>query len=165
MWKTAEELKKDRTVAKRAFTCSANSLKRTFKGKPAAELEDFFNKLTKAAEKVWEANDDLEAQLLEDKEEAEEDPVLDEHQKADLAKTASECEEQMDEIKSPPRRAVDKCCKGRGVLCAASGRDGGQAHTNSCLLTSKTSQQQQNTPLSDGCDGPQLNRVKTSRTV
>lgn len=83
MSRTADELKKDRTVSKRAFTRIANSLVRTYKDKSVAELEDGVDVLTKAAERVWEANDDLEGKLLTDKEEelaTEEDAVLSEHQ-------------------------------------------------------------------------------------
>ena len=64
----AEELKMERTVAKRAFSRLANSLQRTYEDLSEQELENGFNELSKAAEKVLEVNDDLEAKLIADKE-------------------------------------------------------------------------------------------------
>ncbi|XP_035986919.1 uncharacterized protein LOC118560201 [Fundulus heteroclitus] len=101
MVKTADELKKDRTVAKRPFSRMANILLKTYDNKSVLELEDGFGNLTQAAERVWEANDDLEARLLEDKESevGAEEAELSDQQKADLVKTAGDCEETLKEVR------------------------------------------------------------------
>ena len=66
------------------------------------DLENGFNALTVAAEKLWEVNNDLEAKLIAD-EEAEldtgEEAVLTEQQKAVLTKTANESAFKLKEIK------------------------------------------------------------------
>lgn len=48
-------------MAKRVFSHMANTLLRTYKHKSVSDLEDRFATLTTAAERVWEASDDLEA--------------------------------------------------------------------------------------------------------
>lgn len=66
------------------------------------DLQSSLNKLTKQAEKVMEANDDLELGIIAELEEeldAEKSAVLTEQQKADLEKTASECELKLKEVK------------------------------------------------------------------
>ena len=52
--KSAEELKMERTVAKRAFSRLANNLLRTYEDLSGQNLENGFNAVTKAAGKVFE---------------------------------------------------------------------------------------------------------------
>lgn len=67
-----------------------NRMIRTYKDMSEEELRDSFNKLTREAEKVMEANDDVEVGFIADWEaelDIGEEPVLTEQQKADLDKT------------------------------------------------------------------------------
>ncbi|KAL3973928.1 GTP-binding protein [Sarotherodon galilaeus] len=73
------------------------------------ELKDRFNRLTTEAEKLMEANDDLEASFiaeLEAKLDTSEAVVLTEQQKVDLVKTASECELKLKAIKTLARETL-----------------------------------------------------------
>lgn len=91
--KSAEQLRVERTTAKRAFSRLVNS--RNHKEMVEEELRNNFNKLMQEAERVMEANDDVEAGLIAELEaelDADEEAVLTGQQKADLAKTAKECE-------------------------------------------------------------------------
>lgn len=66
------------------------------------DLQSSLNKLTKQAEKVMEANDDLESGIIAELEEeldADKSAVLTGQQRADLEKTASECELKLKEVK------------------------------------------------------------------
>ena len=57
----------ERTVAERTFSCLTNKLQRTYEDMSEQDLENGFNALTVAAEKVWEVNDDLGAKLIADR--------------------------------------------------------------------------------------------------
>lgn len=73
------------------------------------ELRDSFNKLTIEAEKVMEANDDVEARFIAEQDaelDTDEAAVLTEQQKVDLSKTANECELMLKEIKSLIQEAL-----------------------------------------------------------
>lgn len=100
--KSLEQLKANRTSAKRQFSRLANNIVRMHAIMPEEELRDSFKKFINEANKVMEANDDVEAQCLA---EAEQDadpevgPRLAEQQKADIGKTASECEMKLKELK------------------------------------------------------------------
>jgi len=63
---------------------------------PEEELKDSLKKLIIEANKVMEANDDVEAKLDTDSEEV---PWLNEQQKAEIGKTTSECEIKLNELK------------------------------------------------------------------
>lgn len=92
----------ERTIAKRAFARIANSIIRIHEDMSEDDLRESFSKLTKAAERVIESNDDLEARLIVDQEaglDAGKVAVLTEQQKADLTKTASECQLRQKEAK------------------------------------------------------------------
>ncbi len=85
----------ERTTAKRLFSPLVNSINRTYKDMSGEEFRDSFDKVTIEAEKVMEENDNVEAALIAELEVelgADEEAVLMEQQKANLAKTANECE-------------------------------------------------------------------------
>lgn len=88
-----ERLKATRTTAKRQFSRLANDVSKMHDIMSENELRDFFRKLTTEVNKVLEANDDIEAQYIE------ENGSLNQEQKADIEKTASECQEKLDELK------------------------------------------------------------------
>ncbi|XP_036006859.1 uncharacterized protein LOC118567017 [Fundulus heteroclitus] len=104
--KSIEQLKVERTTAKRSFSRLVNSIKRNHMDMSEEELKDSFNKLGLDAEKVMTANDDLEsgiiAQLEAEKgsELGNDEAVVPEHQQADLENTVSECEGRLKEVKS-----------------------------------------------------------------
>ena len=109
----------ERTVAKRAFSRLANNLLRTYEDLSEQDLENGFKALTKAAEKVWEVNDDLEAKLIADEEaelDTEGEAVLTEQQKADLTKTASESASKLKEIKHLVQDVLWSNCGANEVL-------------------------------------------------
>lgn len=92
----------ERTTAKQAFSCLVNSIIRNHKEMVKEELSNNFNKLMQEAERVMEANDDVVAGLIAELEaelDADEEAVLTEQQKADLAKTAKECKWKLKEVK------------------------------------------------------------------
>ncbi|KAJ8278530.1 hypothetical protein GJAV_G00088610 [Gymnothorax javanicus] len=100
--KSLEQLKANRTSAKRQFSRLANNIVRMHAIMPEEELRDGFKKLIVEANKVMEANDDVEAQYLAEAEldaDPGEVPRLSEQQKADIGKTASECEMKLKELK------------------------------------------------------------------
>lgn len=90
-----EQLKAARTTAKRQFTRLANSVSRMHATMTEDELRDSFRKLSIEANKVLEANDDIEAQHTEESGADE----LNEQQKADINKAASDCLKKLDELK------------------------------------------------------------------
>lgn len=101
--KAVEQLKVERTTAKRSFTRLVNRISRTCADMSEEELRDSYSKLTIEAGKVMEANDDLEAGIIAELEaelKTEEEAVLTKQQKADLEKTAEECELKLKETKS-----------------------------------------------------------------
>ncbi|XP_058477623.1 uncharacterized protein LOC131448851 [Solea solea] len=99
--KSVEQLKLERTTAKRVFSRLVNSITRSHTDMSEEELRDNFNKLKALGENVMEANDELEAGFIADLEaELETDEVmLTEQEKADLAKTTNECQEKLKEVK------------------------------------------------------------------
>lgn len=92
-----EQLKANRTTAKRQFSRLANNVVRMCTVLSEEELRDSFKKLTIEANKVIEANDDVEAQYLAEVELDADVPVLNQQQNADIEKTASECEMKLKE--------------------------------------------------------------------
>lgn len=143
--KSGQQLKVERTTAKRLFSHLANSILRT-----EEELRDIFYRLTMEAEKVMEANDDVEAGLIAELE-AETNsagvPVLTKQQKADIVKTANECELKLKEVKgliqetlcanfagdelSTARQAAEAACE----LTAATKPNGNQEAYDFILTT------------------------------
>ncbi|XP_056127200.1 uncharacterized protein LOC130104596 [Rhinichthys klamathensis goyatoka] len=91
-----DQLKTARTSAKRQFSRLANNVLRMHTMMLEEELRDIFKKLTAEADKVLEANNDVEEQCIEENSDAEE---LSEQQKKDLVKTANECEKKLQELK------------------------------------------------------------------
>lgn len=99
--KSLEQLKAERTSAKRLFSRLANSVSRTHLDMCEEELKESFKNLSLQATKVMEANEDVEAALIAEAELDEEDePALNPQQKADLEKTASECDQRLREGKA-----------------------------------------------------------------
>lgn len=92
MAKSLEELKTERTTAKRLFSCLANCITRTHSEMTMEELKQNFNKLTADSLRFMEANEELEAAYM-----AEADAVtvedLGAKMKADLEKTEAYCKQ------------------------------------------------------------------------
>ncbi|XP_035999462.1 uncharacterized protein LOC118564728 [Fundulus heteroclitus] len=100
--KSVEELKMERTTAKRSLTRLINNITRMHEDMTEEELKDSFHKLNIEAGKVMAANDDLEASLIAEVESrlGEDDKAaVTEQQKSDLEKTAKECEAKVREVK------------------------------------------------------------------
>lgn len=96
--KLIEQLKVQRTTAKRSFSRLVNSISRACRDMTEEELKTSLDKLTMEAELVMAANDDVEASTIVNLEAelgTEEEAVLTEQQQADLEKTASECERKL----------------------------------------------------------------------
>lgn len=107
--KSVEHLKMERTMAKRAFSRLANSVMRTYEDMSEDDLRESFNRLTKAAERVLETNDDLEAKFIADQEGAlgpGKVVALTEQQKAELTKTSKDCELRLKEVKDAIQMAL-----------------------------------------------------------
>ncbi|XP_033975580.1 uncharacterized protein LOC117473794 isoform X2 [Trematomus bernacchii] len=99
--KTVEQLKNERTAAKRSFTRLANSIIRTHDGMSEDQLQYSFNKLSMGADKVMETNDEVMAEVIAVKEaelKEEESVELTEQQEADIARTTNECELKLKEV-------------------------------------------------------------------
>lgn len=100
--KSVQQLKVERTTAKRLYSRLANSILRNHTDMTEEELRDSFCRLIMEAEKVKEANDNVEAGLIAELETETNSagvPVLTEQQKANIAKTANECELKLKEVK------------------------------------------------------------------
>ncbi|XP_059209564.1 uncharacterized protein LOC131988465 [Centropristis striata] len=100
--KSAEQLKVERTTAKRLFSRLANRIRRTYADMSEEELKESYSKLTAEAKKVIDANDDLEAAIIADLEaelDAGEDAALTVEQEAEMERTAKECELKLRETK------------------------------------------------------------------
>lgn len=97
--KSLEQLKSSRTTAKRQFSRLANNVARIHIVMTEEELRDSFKKLTIEANKVLEANDDVAAQYIAENKVELDKGMLSEQQKADLDKTATECEAKLNELR------------------------------------------------------------------
>ncbi|KAK9521448.1 hypothetical protein VZT92_021253 [Zoarces viviparus] len=107
--KSVEQLKVERTTAKRLFTRLVNSITRTHEDMSEEELRDSFNKLKIKAEKVMGANEDVKAGFIAELEaelDKDEYAVLTEQQKADLGRTSDECEMKLKETRSLIQEAL-----------------------------------------------------------
>lgn len=107
--KSLEQLKASRTSAKRQFSRLSNNIVRMHAIMAEEELRDHFKRLITEANKVMEANDDVEAQYLAEVEldaDPDEVPGLSKQQKADIGKTASECEMKLEELKDLIRKTL-----------------------------------------------------------
>ena len=93
-----EQLKAARKVAKTQFTRTVNNIIRAHTELTVDELQESYFKLTSGATKLMDINDDIEAEMLSAVE-GTEDPSLTLAQKADLEKTAQECEDRLKEAK------------------------------------------------------------------
>ncbi|KAJ0068903.1 hypothetical protein NL108_014013 [Boleophthalmus pectinirostris] len=91
------QLKGNRNTAKRQFFRLANNVQRMYTVMSEEELKDSFKTLTIEANKVFEANDDVEDQYAAESQ-LEGDTLTEEH-RADLEKTKTECENRLDELK------------------------------------------------------------------
>lgn len=107
--KLLEPLKASRTTAKRQFSRLVNDIVQMHDISSENELRDGFKKFTIEANKVMEANDDVEAQYFADAEvDADSDavPVLSKQEKADVGRTASECEMKLKEMQDLIQKAL-----------------------------------------------------------
>lgn len=91
------QLKATRTGAKRQFVRLANNVLRMHTVMSEEELKDSFKSLSMEANKVFEANDDVEDQYTAESQ--LEGGALTEQQRADLEKASSECENKLTELK------------------------------------------------------------------
>ncbi|CAL9703865.1 unnamed protein product [Knipowitschia caucasica] len=91
------QLKANRSAAKRQFSRQANNVLRMYSVLSEEELKDSFKTMTIEANKVFEANDDVEEQYTT--ESKEEGGAISVEQRADLDKTKTECETKLDELK------------------------------------------------------------------
>lgn len=99
--KTMDQLKNERTTAKRSFTRLVNNVTRSYNSMTEEQLRDSFNKLHIGAERVMEANDEVKAGLIAEEEaelEGDELVSLTEQQEAELTKTANECDLKLKEL-------------------------------------------------------------------
>lgn len=94
-----KQLKASRTSAKCKFTRLANTVTRMHTLMCEEELKDSFTKLTIEICKVTEANDDVKAQHMAENEAERNEETLNDAQKADLEKSATECETRLEELK------------------------------------------------------------------
>ena len=105
--KGLEELKGERKTAKRLFSRLANNISRTHAEMSAEELKENFKRLTLESSRVMEANDDVEEAYIAGLEaDAEDVPSLSEQQKADVEKTAGECEQRLKQVKRLMRETL-----------------------------------------------------------
>lgn len=91
------QLKANRTSAKRQFSRLANNVMSMHTVMSEEELKDSFKTLTIEANKVFEANDDVEEQYAVESE--LEGGALIDQQRADLEKVSSKCEKKLMELK------------------------------------------------------------------
>ncbi|XP_070408825.1 uncharacterized protein [Nothobranchius furzeri] len=96
--KSLEELKVERTTAKRLFSRLTNQITRTHMEMSVEELQDPFKKLTVEGSKVMAMNEELEAAYIAECE-GEGTHKLSDQQRADLEKTEKECELKLKETK------------------------------------------------------------------
>ncbi len=98
--KSIEQLKKERTSAKISFTRQVNFLSREARRLVEEELKEEFKKLSLAARKVFEINEDYRTGLLAEIEadESKDEAVLSAQQDIDIEKTASECDVKFNEV-------------------------------------------------------------------
>lgn len=98
MAKSLDDLKVERTTAKRLFSRLANSIMRTHTEMSAEELKENFKKLTLESSRVMEANEEIEAAYM-----AESNAVtaeeLSDLLKADIGKTEEYCKQKTKEVK------------------------------------------------------------------
>ncbi|GAA6085471.1 uncharacterized protein LOC122145544 [Tachysurus ichikawai] len=81
--KSLEQLKAERTSAKRLFSRLVNSISRTHTDMGEEELRESLNNLSLQATKVMEANEDVEAAFImegEAESDAEDEPALSSHE-------------------------------------------------------------------------------------
>lgn len=87
--KSVQQLKRERTTAKQRFSRMANSILKSCRKMTDEELMDAFLKITQEADKVMEANGEVEAAYGETKEEGED---------TDIKQTENECEQKLEEV-------------------------------------------------------------------
>ena len=92
--KTIEEIKAERTTAKRLFSRLTNTISRSYTEMSVVELQTNFKLLTVESSKVIEANEDLETAYM-----TQQDGDLSDQQKADVDKTKRDCEQKVKEVK------------------------------------------------------------------
>ncbi|KAK5862062.1 hypothetical protein PBY51_017494 [Eleginops maclovinus] len=98
--KSLQQLKKERTTAKQRFSRLANSLLKSCKKMSAEELVEAFSKVALEADRVMEANEEVEISWTEEEAQAKEDVS------ADIKKTSDECEEKLEEVEQAVQRVL-----------------------------------------------------------
>ncbi|XP_060783164.1 uncharacterized protein LOC132890373 [Neoarius graeffei] len=96
MAKSLEELKTERSTAKRLFSCLANCIARTHSEMTVEELKQNFNKLTAESSRLMEANEEIEAAYMAETAAVED---LGAEKKADLEKIEAYCKQRTKEAK------------------------------------------------------------------
>lgn len=98
MAKSLDDLKVERTTAKRLFSRLANSITRTHTEMSIEELKENFKKLTLESSRVMEANEEMEAAYMAESDAATAEELGD-LLKADLEKTEKYCEQKTKEVR------------------------------------------------------------------
>ena len=140
MAKTIEQLKSERTAAKKSFTRLRNNVIRTHDSMSEDQLRDSFSKITIEAEKVMETNDEVMAGVIEEEETKlgeGESVKLTEQQNADIKKTVKDCDEKLKEVgellgKTLWTKFGDELCTAVELAEAEADRVG-KVHTDSNL--------------------------------
>lgn len=107
--KTVSQLKKERTLAKTAFTKAVNFLTRAAQSMAKTELQEEFKKLTCEARRLGEANDDYKAGLIADLEDTGKEAEFDKQQEADLEKTVCDYKTKLDEVRELVQSKLWSC--------------------------------------------------------
>lgn len=98
MAKSLDDLKVERTTAKRLFSRLANSITRTHTEMSIEELKENFKKLTLESSRVMEANEEMEAAYMAESDAATAEELGD-LLRADLEKTEKYCEQKTKEVR------------------------------------------------------------------
>ncbi|XP_048872855.1 uncharacterized protein LOC125744737 [Brienomyrus brachyistius] len=93
--KSLKQLKRERMTAKQRFSRLANSVMKSCKKMSADELMEAFNKVVLDADKVLEANEEVEIAWLE---ELEHVSTPKESMRDDIKRTVEECEQKLDDV-------------------------------------------------------------------
>lgn len=100
--KSLQQLKRERTTAKQRFTRQANSLLKSCKKMSVEELVEAFSKVTLEAEKVMEANEEVETLT----EEVELEAAAKEDINADVKRTTEDCEQKLEEVEDAVQKVL-----------------------------------------------------------
>ncbi|XP_062416584.1 uncharacterized protein LOC119218794 [Pungitius pungitius] len=96
--KSLQQLKRERTTAKQRFSRQANSVLKSCKKMSAEELVEAFSKVALEADRVMEANEEVESACTE--ESSKEDGST------DTKKASEECEQKLEEVEAAVQRVL-----------------------------------------------------------